>query len=154
MKPTHTQTSTFIPKITPEPIRVTVNEDSRCRQGPGVEYDQVDFLEPNEEVVIEGRNSDSTWFCISKVDIPENCWVNAELLSIDQDTSVVPVLTPIPSPRPTDVSPTNTPTKKHQELEHLHRFLLPLHPLQSLLLRYPLQGLLLIHLYHLHSQFI
>ena len=72
--------------------------DSNCRSGPDTIFEIVGYFLAGEQSEIHGRNPDQTWWYIKNPDIAEGfCWVLGELVSVEGDTSGVPVVTP-PSP--------------------------------------------------------
>lgn len=108
---TPTLTSTLTPSITPSltlgPPMATANENSNCRFGPGQVYDVISYLNHNQSAPITGRNAETTWWVIERVDGGGTCWIWDGVVTVSGDTSQVPVVQPPPTPTPT---PTFTPS--------------------------------------------
>lgn len=62
------------------------------RQGPSTTYEIVDRLQMNDEVVIEGRLSDSTWLKVTVPGISKEGWVAAEYIDTEVDIANLPVV--------------------------------------------------------------
>lgn len=62
------------------------------RKGPGTNFDIVDRLQQDEQVVIVGRLQDGIWLKITVPAISKDGWVAAEYINADGDTSTLPVV--------------------------------------------------------------
>lgn len=70
-------------------IAATVNTDKlNVRRGPGPEYDKVVELSNGQDIILIGRNTDSTWVQLRADD---QRWVNARYVRIDGSISTLPV---------------------------------------------------------------
>ena len=64
-----------------------------CRRGPGIEWELVGVLYPEEIARILGRNSDLEWWYINLPSNPsENCWITANMTSAEGDLTNVSVV--------------------------------------------------------------
>jgi uncharacterized protein YraI len=59
------------------------------RQGPGTTYPPMGDLAQGEQVLIVGRNADSSWWAVSYAD--GTGWVFASLVIVEGDASQVPL---------------------------------------------------------------
>jgi hypothetical protein len=79
------------------------------RAGPDTGYPVVSRVEPGQEVVVTGRNEDSSWWQVS-VDTEETDtgWIFGELVSLTGDIEAIPTVAapPLPTPEPTAVAGT------------------------------------------------
>ena len=97
------------PTVTPTPTKqapiVIGDANTNCRFGPGTVYDVVAFLLEGQSAPIDGRNAEWTWWWIERVDGVGHCWVWDGLVTVQGDTSDVPVIAAPPTPTPTDNVP-------------------------------------------------
>ena len=101
--PTITQTPTDTLTPTPSIPMVSVTVNTNCRFGPGLVYEYLGALLEGETAEIHGVNPGGNFWYIENPDNPgEYCWITAAYAQVEGDTSLVPVLTPPPTP-------TNTP---------------------------------------------
>lgn len=105
ISPTLTPTET--PPPTSGPPMVTSNQDANCRNGPGEVYAVIGYLLNGQSSTIVGRNLETTWWVIQRMDGGGTCWIWDGVVTISGDTHAVPVVEPPPTPTPT---PTLTPT--------------------------------------------
>jgi hypothetical protein len=86
-----------------------VIEDAACWSGPSMEYVILDYLTPGQELDLEGRNQDSTWWYVDDPAIDKACWVYGEHVEVSGDLSQVPVqqAPPLPTRTPTNPPPLN-----------------------------------------------
>ncbi|MEW6406821.1 MAG: hypothetical protein AB1649_34000 [Chloroflexota bacterium] len=109
--PEDTITPTLTPSITPSPTlgppMVMANENANCRFGPGQVYDVISYLNQDQSAPITGRNAETTWWVIERVDGGGTCWIWDGVVTVSGDTSNVPIVEPPPTPTPT---PTQTPS--------------------------------------------
>jgi len=62
------------------------------RQGPGTTFEVVDRLQMNDEVVIKGRLSDSTWLKVTVPGISKDGWVATQYIDTEVDIANLPVV--------------------------------------------------------------
>lgn len=78
--------------------------NNNLRSGPGTNYPTRGFLATDSVTKIIGRNSDSSWW---QLDLPGKPWVSNTRITVDGDTTNVPIVLNIPPPpSPTKPSPT------------------------------------------------
>jgi hypothetical protein len=121
--PTITLTPTVTLTHTPAIPMVSVTMNTNCRFGPGMVYNYLGALLVGETAEIHGVNPNRNFWYIEN---PDNagtyCWISAMYAQVTGDTSLVPVLTPQPTPTNTPValtftfSPTNGPAGSDVEL--------------------------------------
>ena len=99
--PTLTPTSTAF-QVPTGPM-VTAPQDDNCRYGPGMAYSVDGYLLTGQSAPIVGRNIETTWWLIQRVDGSGMCWIWDEVVTVSGDTSGVPIVTP-------PAAPTDTPT--------------------------------------------
>jgi len=82
----------IVPTAVPTPVLFTVTAGStiNVRSGPSTSDAVVTSLGAGETVPTDGRNDDSTWLHV-RFDDGTMGWVFAELVSVDGDTSMLPV---------------------------------------------------------------
>lgn len=106
---THTSTpipsSTNTPTSTIEPPTSVINQDSVCRDGPGLVYDIRTYLNEGTVPILLGRDAESTWWSIEEPTFSANCWVSSDVISIGGNFDSLPVFTPAPLPT-SEPSPT------------------------------------------------
>ena len=106
LPPTWTPTATLTPlpihTVTPLVPMMSVSVATNCRVGPGKIYRIVGALLENRMVQIYGRDPGSDYWYIRNPDANNQfCWVWGQYATFTGITSVVPVYTPPPTPRPT-----------------------------------------------------
>ena len=86
---------------------VTVVEHAACWSGPGMEYLILNYLQPGQELEIEGRDQSSTWWYVDDPALRKACWVYGEHVQAEGDLSQVPVqeAPPVPTRTPTEPPP-------------------------------------------------
>jgi hypothetical protein len=97
--PTALPSETSSPTMTEEPASFTLNQDSKCRIGPGTAYDVRTYVSEGINGLILGGDEDQTWWLIpvdSGLDL--SCWVSEVVVSVKGNLLTVPVLTPPPLP--------------------------------------------------------
>ncbi len=77
-----------------------------CRSGPALDYPILSILPAGEQFEIHGRNTDGDAWQVFDPEIGGACWVNADLVEVIGDSSLVEIV--IPSPPPL-IGPTDTP---------------------------------------------
>lgn len=108
---TATITLTPLPSATatPQGVWLTINENSNCRVGPASYYALVTSLTAGSKVQVVGRNPQNDYYYVRVTPGASTfCWVWDRYSSVNGDTGVLPVFTPMPTPTPT-VTPTPTP---------------------------------------------
>ncbi len=91
------------PSISSNPVLI-LSQNAHCRFGPSTTFDSLAVLMQDETVLIEGRNTDNTWFWVRKPSGNGNCWVSSITGTTSGNLNVLKVIaTPM-------VPPTNTPT--------------------------------------------
>lgn len=103
--PSPTLTPTPTPTPTLGPPRVTANQNSNCRAGPGTVYEVVGFLLQGQTAPVEGKNAAGTWWWIVRQDGPGHCYIWDGLVTREGDFSGVPVVPDPPTPTPADTQP-------------------------------------------------
>jgi len=102
-------TDTPIPSLTPTPTlgppMVTALLNANCRFGPGMVYDVIAYMLEGQTAPIEGRNAESTWWYIRRVDGVGHCWIWEGLVTLSGDLSGVPIVPSPPTPTPVDDEP-------------------------------------------------
>ncbi|HET7143985.1 MAG TPA: hypothetical protein VFI68_08210 [Anaerolineales bacterium] len=108
--PTPLVTTSPIPNITPsntpesEPT-LTLSQNGNCREGDSTAYEVVTAFLAGQQVAIEGRNSDNTWFWVL---IPGggHCWIAGTVGIPTGPYTSTGIVNPPALPAPTVVSPT------------------------------------------------
>ena len=102
--PTLTLTSLPIITSTPSVPMIHATRNTNCRMGPGPEYDVTGFLMIGDLVEVRGRNPTATWWQIQNPDyLTKLCWVWSETTVVSGNLSMIPVITPSPTPTPDTV---------------------------------------------------
>jgi uncharacterized protein YraI len=78
------------------PPELIVEEHASCRSGPGLDYAVLDYIESGRAALIQGRNDDSNWWYILSPNTQAPCWISGQLVSLPEDTSLIPVIPVIP----------------------------------------------------------
>jgi len=105
LTPTETQTPT------PDSAIVHVDQNTNCREGPGIPYDILGALLIGENSQVIGQLSGGDYWVIENPDGPGVCWVWGFYATLEGPTGGLPYFTPPPSPTPTFTATiTLTPT--------------------------------------------
>jgi CSLREA domain-containing protein len=91
-----------------EAAMATFMEDATCRLGPGTDYDIWETLLEGQQVLLQGRNSDSTWWWLLLPDSEDHCWVSDAVVEVIGPVEDLPIIIPPEPPQPT--TPPATPT--------------------------------------------
>jgi len=94
-----TATSTSEPTATEEPAVLTINQNAKCRLGPGTLYGVETYLTEGTQGSITGQVDGGTWWFVdlgNDIDFP--CWVSNIVASVAGGIDNVPILTPPPLP--------------------------------------------------------
>ena len=93
-------TFTQLPALTRTPTMTVMFARAKelpvnCRFGPGVIYEIVSGLKPNQSSQIAGRNINDTWWYIHDPLNPGGyCWVAADATDVEGETESIPVVDP------------------------------------------------------------
>ncbi|MEY2819548.1 MAG: hypothetical protein ACKOBL_06780 [Chloroflexota bacterium] len=98
---------------TPSVPEVTVSQNTNCRTGPGVQYDNIGALLVTQKATVVGKNTSTGYWIINNPGKTGTCWLFPQYATVSgntanlQEYSIPP--TPTPSPTPT-FTPTSTPS--------------------------------------------
>lgn len=81
----------------------TFVKNGNCRRGPGAAYDVITSLATGEQVPVEGRNAESTWWWILLSGSGAHCWVAGSVVDLSGPYADVPVIAAPPLPTETTV---------------------------------------------------
>jgi hypothetical protein len=102
---THTVTPTETPvpepsaTHTPEPPVAEVVRETNCRVGPAGNYDLVSTYQPGQRLEVVAKDLGAGYWVVKNPEIPEEqCYLLAQNITINGDTSALPKFTPLPSP--------------------------------------------------------
>jgi hypothetical protein len=104
-----TETLTALPTETLEPSatatvevpKAQVNRESNCRTGPGGLYNLVATYQAGQILDVVAKDLGSAYWFVQNPDKPEEqCYVMAQNVTVEGDTSALPKFTPQPSPTP------------------------------------------------------
>lgn len=101
------------PTSTPSVPEVIVSQNTNCRTGPGVVYDNIGALLIGQKGTVVGKNTSSGYWIINNPGKSGTCWLYPQYATVSgntanlQEYSIPP--TPTPSPTPT-FTPTSTPS--------------------------------------------
>jgi hypothetical protein len=100
--PTVTSTATPEPTATPtQAPRISVSENTNCREGPAVNYLFQGVLEVGDSAEVLARGSEPDyWYIVNPQKPGEGCWLWGEYGQVEGDVEALPVYTPQPSPTP------------------------------------------------------
>jgi hypothetical protein len=99
--PTITTTSTNTPTSTQQALTINVTVNTHCRTGPGQTYVSHGVLLVGEDAEVLAQSTAEDYWYIRLPDKPDQpCWLSGEYAIVEGDTSLLPVLTPMPSPTP------------------------------------------------------
>ena len=100
--PIPTLTATLAPSETPTPEIPTaeVFRETNCRTGPAGNYDLVAIIAPGTTVEIIGADLGAGyyWFIRNPENPDQSCWLLAQNAKVIGNTSLLPALSPMPSP--------------------------------------------------------
>ena len=95
-----TATSTRTPTLVPVQARV-IGDPTNLRTGPGIDFDVVAELTPEERLPITGRWLGYDWLQVAWEDAPEGtAWVYLPLVVIEGDITTIPAVEPPAPPTP------------------------------------------------------
>jgi len=104
---------TLTPAATQEKPMVSVNANTKCRNGPSTAFESVFVLERGEQAEVVGHSADWQYWIIKIPDGSGECWLWAYYATVrgPRDGLVVFTPPPLPSVTPTPtITPTATPT--------------------------------------------
>jgi len=87
-------------------VQITVSVDTNCRSGPDAVYDRLGVLMAGETAEVVGRRAVADYWVIQNPDAPGTCWLWGMYATLVGDVSLLPEMTPPPTP----TSPPPTPT--------------------------------------------
>jgi len=106
---TATPELTFTPSV-PE---VTVSQNTNCRTGPSVQYDNIGALLINQTGIVVGKSTQTGYWIINNPGKSGTCWLYPQYATVSGNTANLPEYpvppTPTPSPTPT-FTPSPTPS--------------------------------------------
>lgn len=116
---TPTETESPTPTLTPSetatptevPLVAVIYASSVCRHGPGTAYTIHTYFSENSTAFVQGQTEAGSWLLVEPADLEETCWIFKDIVDLEKEISMVPVLTPPPFPTPAPV-----PTKTEEEL--------------------------------------
>ena len=100
---TATATETPVPEPsatnTPEPVIAEVMRETNCRTGPAGNYDLVATYQPGQMLEVVAKDLGAGYWFVRNSEKPEEqCYLLAQNITINGDTSALPKFTPLPSP--------------------------------------------------------
>ena len=96
-----TETAAVTPTATEVGLpTITFTQSTNCRLGDSTTYDAIDAYEEGETLVIEGRNSATTWFWVLRPNSTAHCWVSGSTGTLEGPYQTVPVIAPPPTETP------------------------------------------------------
>jgi hypothetical protein len=101
--PTLTLTATSLFTPTPEVAMITVSVSTNCRNGPGKVYDYEGALLVGDTTEVLGRDPSGEYWYARNPDSSgaDYCWLWGKYATLTGNTSILPILTPPPTPTPT-----------------------------------------------------
>ena len=99
--PTATATETLLPEpsATPEPPIAEVVRETNCRVGPAGNYDLVATYQVGQKLDVVAKDLGAGYWFVRNSEKPEEeCYLLAQNITINGDTSALPKFTPRPSP--------------------------------------------------------
>jgi hypothetical protein len=88
-------------------------QDSNCREGPGSRYEVAGTLHKDQQVEIEGINSERTWVKVKHPNFEgSHCWLSIPFIEVIGSLDGLPVV-PTP-PAPDSPEPAFTATPVHE----------------------------------------
>ncbi len=104
---TSTELPTPTPSLTPTPVPViaSANQNAICRLGPYKNFEQVTTLSQGDTAEIIGQmDGNGQWWKVNTSGGTE-CWVSADLVTVNEDTSQIAFLESPPTPTPVPLPP-------------------------------------------------
>lgn len=102
-------TATEGPSSTPSVPEVTVSQNTNCRTGPGLQYDNIGALLVTQKATVVGKNTPTGYWIINNPGKTGTCWLYPQYATVSGNTANLQEysIPPTPTPSPT---PTFTPT--------------------------------------------
>ncbi|MBI2332676.1 MAG: hypothetical protein HYU84_11050 [Chloroflexi bacterium] len=108
---TATPQFTGTPELTGTPTvpQVTVSQNTNCRTGPGIQYDNIGALVIGQVATVVGKNTSTGYWIINNPGKTGTCWLFPQYATVSGNTANLQEysIPPTPTPSPT---PTFTPT--------------------------------------------
>jgi hypothetical protein len=96
------------PSAPSEAAMGTLMDDAYCRLGPGTAYSIWETLLEGQQVLLQGRNSDRSWWWVLLPESEDHCWVSDAMVEVTGSVADLPIIIPPEPPQPT--TPPATPT--------------------------------------------
>jgi hypothetical protein len=104
--PVPTEELPVVPTLTSEPTleptkenpTATFRQNGNCRQGPSGQYDVVTSLSKGQQLLVEGRNGDSSWWYLRFPNSNTRCWASGSILTLAGPYANLPVIAALPTP--------------------------------------------------------
>ena len=95
-----------LPALTSEPTlppadeepKATFRQNGNCRQGPGGQYNVVTSLLQGQQLWVDGRNADSSWWYLRLPDSTAHCWASGSNLDLTGPFANALVIAALPTP--------------------------------------------------------
>jgi hypothetical protein len=100
---------------TPTATTLTVDLNTNCRAGPGLEYKIVITLLPGETYQMIARSTDNKYWVVTQIGQSTPCWVLAEYSNAFGNINLLPVITPS-APTAPAAAPVVAPSIKNWKL--------------------------------------
>lgn len=108
-----TPTPTGTPTSTPASPIMRSRKNANCRRGPSTAYGVVTSFLEGQELQLEGRNADNSWWWALLPESTAHCWVADSVVAVDGPVLELPVVAAPPLPTASRTpTPTPTPTLK------------------------------------------
>jgi len=102
-------TATVALTDTPTVPEVIVSQNTNCRTGPGVIYDNIGALVIGQKGIVVGKNSSTGYWIINNPGKTGTCWLYPQYATVSGNTANLQEYSIPPTPTPTS-TPTSTPT--------------------------------------------
>lgn len=79
---------------TPTATILTVDSNTNCREGPGLNFSIVIVLVPGTNYQMIARTADNTFWIVTEIGKANSCWVPAEMSNAFGNITLLPVTTP------------------------------------------------------------
>ncbi|GMV32387.1 MAG: hypothetical protein DYG85_02905 [Chloroflexi bacterium CFX1] len=94
---------------TPSVPQVTVSQNTNCRTGPGIVYDNIGALLVGQVGTVVGKNSSTGYWIINNPGKTGTCWLYPQYATVSGNTANLQEYSIPPTPTPS-ATPTSTPT--------------------------------------------
>lgn len=102
-------TATPAASATPSVPQVTVSQNTNCRTGPGIVYDNIGALLVGQVGTVVGKNSSTGYWIINNPGKAGTCWLYPQYATVSGNTANLQEYSIPPTPTPS-ATPTSTPT--------------------------------------------